>query len=71
MTRKKPMLPQVKAASQPNQPPLRRGFFAFYTSKAGKPSCRALDDVYYLKDKSRRCPGPAGSGTAPRRLLYF
>jgi hypothetical protein len=43
------MLPQVKAASQPN-------CFAFYTSKAGKPSCHALDDVYCLKDKSRRCP---------------
>jgi hypothetical protein len=59
MPRKKLTIPQVKAANQPN-------CVAFYTSNSGKPSCRALNDVYCLKDKSRPCPFRATPAAAAR-----
>jgi hypothetical protein len=43
-------MPRKKLEILPGRENRRQNCFAFYIDKSGAPSCRALDDVYCLKE---------------------
>ncbi len=62
-------MPRRKPTILPGRENVRVNCFAFYIDKSGKPACRALTDVYCLKERTP-CPffaTPARAATARKK----
>ncbi len=65
-------MPRRKLTILPGRESMRPNCFAFYIDKSGKPACRALSDVYCLKERLP-CPfqaTPAAAARARKRASH-
>lgn len=61
-------MPRKKLVFLPGKEKLAVDCFAFYTDKSGKPKCKALQDIYCLKEHTP-CPFKATPQEAARSNL--